>query len=82
MQYLRVLSLEKEYGKYHLQANWGVAAPNNATKLATLMIEPPVRKPRASSVGFFFMARMAYLHPHHTPLTLMFIVKSLSNRFV
>lgn len=48
-----------------------------ATKLATLMMLPPVCSPRDSSVGFFRIARMAYLQPHQTPFTLMFMVVSL-----
>lgn len=47
-----------------------------ATKLAVLMMLPPTRRPLLSSVGFLRIARIAYLHPHHTPLTLMFMVRS------
>jgi hypothetical protein len=53
-------------------ASWGVAAPIIATKLAVLMIDPPVCKPFASSAALFLMARIAYLQPHHTPFKLIY----------
>src|SRR5712671_4414168 len=57
-------------------ASWGVAAPIVPTKLAVLTILPPVCKPFDSSVGFSRIASIAYLHPHHTPLTLILMVRS------
>ena len=47
-----------------------------ATKLAVLMILPPWDRPFSGSGLFSLMARMAYLHPHQTPLTLICIVRS------
>lgn len=58
------------------QASCGVAAPIEATKLAVLMILPPVCKPFDSSVGFSRIASIAYLHPHQTPLALICMVRS------
>lgn len=58
------------------QASCGVAAPMIATKLAVLMMLPPVWRPLDSSVGLLRMARMAYLQPHQTPLRLMAMVRS------
>ena len=63
--------------RLHLQASWGVAAPKRATKLAVLMMLPPVWSPLARSTGLFRMAWIAYLQPHQTPFRLTCIVKSL-----
>lgn len=41
-----------------------------ATKLAVLMMEPLLPP------GFFLICSIAYLHPHQTPLRLIWIVRS------
>lgn len=57
-------------------ASCGVAAPMRATKLAVLIILPPVCRPFSLSTGLFLIARIAYLQPHQTPLRLICIVRS------
>ena len=79
-RYLRVSKGQRNIGKNrtlaHLHANWGVAAPMIATKLAVLMMLPPWVRPFCGSALFSLMARMAYLDPHQTPLTLICMVRS------
>ena len=47
-----------------------------ATKLAVLMMLPPVRRRLDASVGFWRIAVIACLQPNQTPLTLTCIVRS------
>lgn len=51
--------------EHEIHANCGVAAPMIATKEAVLMMEPPPARLKAGT---------PCRHPHHTPLTLIFIV--------